>query len=60
MLLGDGARVESGVARGGEGVGVERDEGVFGAVLFERVVEREEAGEVVGVGYEGGPYWWWD
>jgi hypothetical protein len=57
VLLGDGARVEGGVAGGGEAVGVECDEGVFRAVLLQRVVEREEAGEVVGVGYEGGPYW---
>lgn len=58
MLLGDGARVEGGVAFSGEGVGVEGDERVFGAVLFERVVEGEEAGEVGCVGYEGGPYCW--
>jgi hypothetical protein len=56
VLLGYRARVEGSVAFGGEGVGVERDEGVFAAVLLERVVEREEAGEVGRVGDEGGPY----
>jgi hypothetical protein len=56
VLFGDGARVEGGVARGREGVGVEGDERVFGAVLLERVVEGKEAGEVGGVGYESRPY----
>ena len=32
------------MARGWEGVGVECDEGVFAVVLFEGVVEGEEAG----------------
>lgn len=44
MLLWDGARVEGGMPGGGEGVGVEGYEGVFGAVFFEGVVEGEEAG----------------
>lgn len=43
------------MAGGGECVGVEGDEGVFGAALFERGVEGEEAGEVGRVGDEGGP-----
>lgn len=43
-MLRDAAGVEGGVAFGGEGVGVEGYEGVFGAVLFEGVVEGEEAG----------------
>lgn len=51
MLLGDAARVEGGVAFRREGVGVQCDEGVFCAVLFEGVIEGEEAGEVGGVGY---------
>jgi hypothetical protein len=50
VLLGDAALVEGGVAFGWEGVGVQRYEGVFAAVLFERVVECEEAGKVGGVG----------
>jgi hypothetical protein len=50
VLLGDAALVEGGVAFGREGVGVQRYEGVFAAVLLERVVEREEAGEVGRVG----------
>jgi hypothetical protein len=49
VLFGDAAGVEGGVAFGGKGVGVEGDEGVFGVVLFEGVVEGEEAGEVGGV-----------
>jgi hypothetical protein len=42
-LFGDAARVEGGVAFRWEGVGVQGDERVFAAVLFERVVEGEEA-----------------
>lgn len=52
---GDVARGEGGVARGGECVGVEGDERVFGVLGFERGVEGEEAGEVGCVGYEGRP-----
>lgn len=43
------------MAFGWEGVGVEGNEGVGAAVLFEGVVEGEEAGEIVRVGDEGGP-----
>jgi hypothetical protein len=50
VLFGDAALVEGFVAFFREGVGVEGYEGVFGAVLLERVVEGEEAGEVGGVG----------
>jgi hypothetical protein len=57
VLLGDGARVEGGVAGGREGVGVQGNEGVFAAVFLEGVVECEEAGEVGCVGDEGCPYW---
>ena len=39
----------------GEGLGVESDEGVLGAGALERVVEREEAREVFGVGDERCP-----
>lgn len=42
---------------GGEGVGVEGDEGIFGVLGFEGGVEGEEAGEVICVRYEGCPYW---
>jgi hypothetical protein len=56
VLFGNGARVEGGMAFSREGVGVEGDERVFGAVLLERVVEGEQAGEVGGVGYKGRPY----
>jgi hypothetical protein len=49
-LFGDAALVEGFVAFRGKGVGVEGYERVFGAVLLERVVEGEEAGEVGGVG----------
>lgn len=54
---GDVSRGEGGVPGGGEGVGVEGDERVFGVYGFERGVEGEEAGEVGGVGYEGCPDW---
>lgn len=43
MFFGDAALIQGSVAFGGEGVGVERDEGVFAAVLFQAVVEGEEA-----------------
>jgi hypothetical protein len=56
MLLGYAALVEGFVAFGREGVGVEGYERILGAVLFERIVEGEEAGEVGGVCYEGCPY----
>lgn len=38
-----------------EGVRVECYKGILRVMLSEGVVEREEAGEVFGVGYEGGP-----
>ena len=40
---------------GGEGVGVECDERVLGLLLFEGIVEGEQAGEVLCVCYEGCP-----
>jgi hypothetical protein len=57
MLLRYAALIERFVAFRWEGVCVKRDKGVLRAVLLERVVESEEACEVGGVGYEGGPYW---
>jgi len=56
MLLGDAALVEGTMAFGGKGVGVEGNEGVFGAVLLEAVVEGEQAGEVGRVSNEGCPH----
>lgn len=41
---------------GGEGIGVQSYEGVFGAVFLEAVVEGEEAGEVFCVGDECCPH----
>lgn len=55
MLFGDAALVEGLVAFGWEGVSVERDEGVFCAVLLEGVVEGEQAGEIGGIGYQRCP-----
>lgn len=40
MALQDSARIESGVALGRKGVGVDDDEGVFGADFSQRVFER--------------------
>lgn len=54
-LVGDVARAQGGEAFWGEGIGVEGYEGIGGVVLFEGVVEGEEAGEVVCVGDEGCP-----
>jgi ABC-type sugar transport system substrate-binding protein len=45
------------VGLGGDGVGVEGDEGVFGADGAEGVVEGEEAGEVIGVCDEDSVDW---
>lgn len=56
-MRGDGARLENGMAFGREGIGVEGYEGVFGVVLFEGIVEGQEAGKVFGVGDEGCPDW---
>lgn len=54
----DAARAQSGMPGFWEGVGVEGDERVGGVLLFERVVEGEEPGEILGVSYEGGPDCW--
>lgn len=43
------------MAFGWEGIGVERYEGVFGVVLLEGVVEREETGKVFCIGNESCP-----
>jgi hypothetical protein len=56
MFFGDAALIQGSVAFGGEGVGVERDEGVFAAVLFQAVVEGEEACQVGCVGDQRGPH----
>ena len=57
MAFEDPARVESGVTLGGEGVRVERDKGILGADFLERIVQSQEAREVIRVGDEGGPDW---
>lgn len=54
---GDSAGVEGVEGGGGEGVDGEGDEGVGGVRAPERVVEGEEAREILGVGDEGGPDW---
>lgn len=54
-LLGNSARFQSGVPIRRESIGVESDEGVFGIVFFQGVIEGEEAGEVGGVGYKRRP-----
>jgi hypothetical protein len=54
-LFWDSARFQSGVPLWWEGIGVESNEGIFGVLFFEGVVEGEEAGEVGGIGYEGRP-----
>jgi hypothetical protein len=54
-LFGDSARFQSDMSFRWEGIGVESDEGIFGVVFFQGVVEGEEAGEVGGIGYEGRP-----
>lgn len=56
MLLGDSADIERGMAFGGEGVGVECDERIFGLRGFERVVEGQKSGKVVCVRYKRRPY----
>lgn len=56
MLFGDAAVVEGFVAFGGEGVGVEGDKRVFGAVFLQAMVEGEEAGKVCRVCDERRPY----
>jgi hypothetical protein len=50
VLFGNATFVEGFVTFGGEGIGVEGYEGVFGAVLLEGIVKGEQAGEVGGVG----------
>lgn len=57
MFLGDAAVVEGLVAFGGEGIRVEGDERVLGAVLLQAVVEGEQARQVRRVGDEGRPDW---
>ena len=56
-LFRDPSSLKGTVALFGKGVGVERNEGVFATLLLERMIESEEAREVVGVGDEGCPYY---
>ena len=55
-FFGDSPDLESAVTFWGECVGKESNERVFRAMLFERVVEGEEAGEVSCVCYKSCPY----
>lgn len=55
-LLGYFTDFESSVTFWGERVGVEGNEKVFRAMLLERVVKGEEAGEVSCVRYKSCPY----
>lgn len=54
-MLGNTASFESGVALRWEGIGVERDKRIGGFVFLERVVQGDEAGEVIGVGDKSCP-----
>lgn len=56
MLLWYAALIKRLVAFFRKGVRVESDEGVLGAVLLERVVECEKAGEICCVGNKSCPY----
>ncbi len=40
----------------GKCVGIEGDQGILGSMLFERIVEREEARQVLGIGDQGSPH----
>jgi len=55
MLLGDAALIKRLVTFGGEAIGIQSYEGVLCAVLLERVVEGEEAGQICCVCNESGP-----
>lgn len=55
-LSGDFADLESAMTFWGKCIGIKCNERIFGAMLFERVVEGEEAGEVSGVCYKSCPY----
>lgn len=55
-LLGNFTDFESAVTLRGECVGIESDERVSRAMLFERVVKCEKAREISRVCYEGRPY----
>lgn len=57
LLVRDAAGVQGGEALGREGVGVEGHQRVCRLVLLERVVQGEQAREVVRVCDEGGPDW---
>lgn len=56
MLFGNTARVQGSVPFGRKCVGVERNEGVFAAVLLQAVVESKEASQIGRVGDQGGPH----
>lgn len=53
--LRDIADIERFMALMGESISIEGDQRVLGSVLFERVVQSEQAGEVLGVGDQGSP-----
>ena len=55
-LFGNFTNLESAMTFGGKRVGVESNERVFRAMLFERVIKGEEAGEVSCVCYKSCPY----
>ena len=55
MLLGDPSSLQGTMTFFGEAVGVECNEWVSTTVPLERVVEGEEAREILGVGDEGRP-----
>lgn len=57
MLLGNFADLKSTMTFGWKGVGIEGNERVFRAMLFERVVKGKEAGEVSCICDESCPYW---
>ena len=56
VLFGNLANVERLVSFFGKGVGVEGNQGIFGSMLLERIVEGEQTGEIFGVGDESCPY----
>lgn len=57
MLLGNTTNVKSSMSLRREGVSVERDERVGGVVFLERVVEREQAGQVLRISDQSRPHW---
>jgi hypothetical protein len=55
--VGDAAGVQGGEALGREGVGVEGHQRIRRLVLLERVIQGEQAREIVCVGDKGCPDW---